>query len=206
MSKKFTIIELLMIIAIIGVLASLLLPSMSRARAKVKQSVCLSNSKQISLASTSYIMEHNGYGPSDSAGNRWTKKLLGSYIDHTSGNQPSPAFNCPTGFDQINANHTNIGMNIFITGKSQPSVTFDARPLLNASPSETCMLIDSFKLYFSVSNWGMKNESVIVEPGNIARHQLKANVTFLDGHATAKTASYLLSKTDKNDTFWDVEQ
>ena len=69
-------------------------------------------------------------------------------------------------------------MNIFITGKSQPSVTFDARPLLNASPSETCMLIDSFKLYFSVSNWGMKNESVIVEPGNIARHQLKANVTF----------------------------
>ena len=102
MSKKFTIIELLMIIAIIGVLASLLLPSMSRARAKVKQSVCLSNSKQISLASQLAISWNiTAYGPSDSAGNRWTKKLLGSYIDHTSGNQPSPAFNCPTGFDQM---------------------------------------------------------------------------------------------------------
>lgn len=208
MSKKFTIIELLMIIAILGVLASLLLPSMSRARAKVKQSVCLSNSKQISLASTSYIMEHNGYGPSDSAGNRWTTKLLGTYIDRKLGNQPSPTFNCPSGYDQINANHTNIGMNIFITGKSQPSVTLDARPLLNASPSETCMLIDSFKLHFSVSNWGMNNNKVIDEPnrGNIARHQLKANVTFLDGHAIAKSASFLLSKTYKDDTFWDVEQ
>ncbi|MCH2204651.1 MAG: hypothetical protein MK132_02115 [Lentisphaerales bacterium] len=210
MSKKFTIIELLMIVAIIGVLTSILLPYLSEARAKVKQSVCLSNSKQIFLASTSYIVEHNGYGPSDERedDSRWTSKLLGTYIERKLGNQPSPTFNCPSGYDQIKADDTNIGMNIYITGKKQELINIRVRPLLKASPSETCMLIDTLRLYFSVRPAAMTNAKVIDEPngGNNARHQLKANVTFLDGHATAKTASFLLSKTDREDTFWDVEQ
>jgi prepilin-type processing-associated H-X9-DG protein len=41
---------------------------------------------------------------------------------------------------------------------------------------------------------------------NIARHGLKANVTFLDGHGEAKSVNYLLSKNSKEDTFWDPAQ
>jgi len=52
--KKFTLIELLVVVAIIGILASILMPSLSKARAKTIQAVCLSNQKQIKMASVLY--------------------------------------------------------------------------------------------------------------------------------------------------------
>ena len=51
---KFTLIELLIVIAIIGILASLLLPSLQKARIKTIAAVCLSNQKQIHFAATMY--------------------------------------------------------------------------------------------------------------------------------------------------------
>jgi len=44
--SPFTLLELLIVIAIIGILTSILLPSLSKVREKSKQAVCLSNIKQ----------------------------------------------------------------------------------------------------------------------------------------------------------------
>ncbi len=56
----FTLIELLTVIAIIAVLAAILFPVFSRARASARKMNCLANLKQIGEAMTIYENDHGG--------------------------------------------------------------------------------------------------------------------------------------------------
>jgi prepilin-type N-terminal cleavage/methylation domain-containing protein/prepilin-type processing-associated H-X9-DG protein len=74
----FTLVELLVAIAIIATLASLLFPALVRAKAASQQTVCLSNQKQIGLGMNLYLNDNEDTLPLDSHlgfANAWVNSL-----------------------------------------------------------------------------------------------------------------------------------
>ena len=64
--RAFTLLELLVVMAIIALLAALMLPSLASAREKGWQAACLSNLHQMGLAIQAYASDNDGkipYGP-----------------------------------------------------------------------------------------------------------------------------------------------
>jgi prepilin-type processing-associated H-X9-DG protein/prepilin-type N-terminal cleavage/methylation domain-containing protein len=62
-TAAFTMIELLMVIAIIACLAALLMPTLAAARQKADSIACMSNLRQIGIASQLYAAEHSQTTP-----------------------------------------------------------------------------------------------------------------------------------------------
>ncbi|MCX7722655.1 MAG: DUF1559 domain-containing protein [Verrucomicrobiae bacterium] len=61
--RAFTLTELLVVLAILGVLAALLLPALTRAKRRVKATTCMNNLRQWGAATRIYANDNNDFLP-----------------------------------------------------------------------------------------------------------------------------------------------
>ena len=60
LKRAFSLVELLVVMAIIGILAALLLPAVSKAKVAAQRTVCLANLQQLNLGCKMYSDDNNG--------------------------------------------------------------------------------------------------------------------------------------------------
>lgn len=97
--KKFTLIELLIVIAIIGILVTLLIPSLGKAREQAKRAVCLSNEKQMHLAALVYAKNNKSVLPSgdtDDGNNKFLGQPGTIAYNALKDNSSLDIFSCPS--------------------------------------------------------------------------------------------------------------
>lgn len=194
--RGFTLVEILVVVAIIAILAAILFPVFARARENARRVSCQSNLKQMALGFAQYTQDYNGKYP-----NRFSGPLAGGWVATL---QPylksTQLFQCPSettppdtttfsspgytdysvnlylGWNTINGG-TNDGKNVAIL--TQPALSVLVADSQGSLATGTSLAYDTGCDYHLGCQAGLAR---FTEDARTQRHLDGQNLAFCDGH------------------------
>jgi len=183
--EAFTLVELLVVVAIIGILAALMLPSVKKMTDSSKQVQCASNLRQIGIMTRNYLTDNQNTFPQ-----MWTWMTeLADYAPET-----TVAFWCPTDRTDrpgvVKNRWRSYAINPLIhnfLGQCPAVPSSDANTPINVNiiyrPSKVYYLTENYPDGGNVYSLDNAFGSISGNPGQNGRHHGKrTNLLMLDGH------------------------
>lgn len=202
-TRAFTLIELLTVIAVIGILVAILIPVTGRVRASAKQSRCMANLRTISQAFGLYAADNQGYYPAvtlnaaaSGQGRRnktshWEWELI-PYVGvnlrtvATTAADTLPVFAiCPDGQTGMNGKLVHRPGFVNTSGASDPwgyAYLYQVKAVEIRAPAKTVLAGDSDAHNLVLFPAMLPDAAGRYLSGDPVRHSGKANYLFADGH------------------------
>jgi prepilin-type N-terminal cleavage/methylation domain-containing protein/prepilin-type processing-associated H-X9-DG protein len=116
LTAGFTLVELLVVIAVIAILAAILLPVLNQAEQQAQSDYCLNNLRQLEMSCHTYVLDNNDYLPPNQAG--------GFVSAPSSTNTPTIVTNvswCP-GIAQFDTNMADVEQGLIYPYNNTPAI------------------------------------------------------------------------------------
>ena len=209
LAPAFTLVEMMVAIAIVVVLAALLLPAYKSIYEKADRTRCASNLKTLSGAAIQYSSDHDFlYLPPILNGFQQQWMFNTDFLSYlgagpaTNVAQLPKIFLCPTAKKKGSKAGINYGMNV--TGLGIPASVpagYTPNTKLVKRPSQKIMIIDALDWWVMsdrAANYTSGEAGAVFTPA--FRHGQGANAAFFDGHVEHLSQSQLIT----NKALWDI--